>query len=340
MQRSTFSFKLPDELIAQYPSENRSDSRLLVYQRELGEASHQSFRDLPNYLTDKDLLVLNNTQVMNARLFGVKQTGGKCELLVERITSERTFLAHMKANKSLKVDQTFFITDNIPVTVIGRQANLFHCEVPESTLVTELLEEHGHVPLPPYIEREDKLEDKSRYQTVYAKHLGAVAAPTAGLHFDETLLKKISDKGVSIGYLTLHVGAGTFKPVQSNDINDHVMHSEWLSVDETLISQIKETKARGGRVIAVGTTVVRSLETLMRDNRELSPYQGDSDIFIYPPYEFKVVDGIVTNFHLPESTLIMLVSAFLGIEQAMSLYQLAIENKYRFFSYGDSSLLL
>ncbi len=338
MKRQDFYFDLPSELIAKYPHQKRAESRLLVFDRRAKKSTHQTFHHILDYLKPNDLLVMNNTKVMKARLFAKKKTGGKVELLVERISSDQSFIAHMRANKSLKIGDSCLIDEQM-IEVTGRSDNLFCCRLHGPKTIYQLMSAFGHMPLPPYIDREDEAFDEERYQTVYADKLGAVAAPTAGLHFDDELLKRIQQKGVAIGFLTLHVGAGTFQPVKVDDILSHQMHSEYLTVGERLITQIKQAKKNGGRVFAVGTTVVRSLETIASKGA-LKPFSGDTDIFIYPGFKFKCVDAIITNFHLPESTLIMLVAAFIGVEKAQEIYQQAINKKYRFYSYGDASLLL
>jgi S-adenosylmethionine:tRNA ribosyltransferase-isomerase len=281
--------------------------------------------------------VLNDSKVIPARLYGQKGTGGKVELLVERITDQYTFLAHIKASKALRAGGIIRLGQGHQLAILGREDDLFVCR--SNIEVLELLSLLGHLPLPPYITRQDETSDENRYQTVYAKYAGSVAAPTAGLHFDESVLSDLCSKGVNIAYVTLHVGAGTFRPVRCDNIKEHKMHSEYFSLGSELVAAVKSTKAAGKRVIAVGTTALRSLESAASDG-ELKPCSKDTDIFIYPGYQFKIVDGLMTNFHLPESTLLMLVSAFIGHEQAMELYQEAIRNEYRFFSYGDTSLLL
>ncbi len=338
MKKHDFYFELPSELIAQYPLANRSDSRLLFYNREQkNEYGHHQFRDIADFLNPGDLLVMNDTRVIPARLYGQKRSGGKVELLVERITGTNTFLAHIKASKALKAGGIIQLDQGYQLEVIERQDDLFLCQAPIAVL--DLVQRLGHMPLPPYITRHDELSDKDRYQTVYAKYEGSVAAPTAGLHFDETVLTKIKAKGVQIAYVTLHVGAGTFRPVRCDDIKDHKMHNEHFTVSADLCAQVEATKASGNRVIAVGTTALRSLESAAADGF-LKACSRDTNIFIYPGYQFKVCDGLMTNFHLPESTLLMLVSAFMGYPEAMALYQEAIAKKYRFFSYGDTSLLV
>ncbi|WP_321324665.1 tRNA preQ1(34) S-adenosylmethionine ribosyltransferase-isomerase QueA [Thiomicrorhabdus sp.] len=344
MKRQDFFFDLPENLIAQQPPKKRRDSRLLV----MSDASldHQlidaKFPDLLSYLQPNDLLVFNNTKVIPARLFGQKASGGKVELLIERVVDNKTLLTHIRSSRSPKPGTILTIEDAFDVEVIGRQDALFIVKVLAEQTALELVEEHGHMPLPPYIERkEDEEADKERYQTVYSQKPGAVAAPTAGLHFDNELMADIKAKGVDIGFVTLHVGAGTFKPVQVDDIAEHVMHSEYLEVLPGLVKQVETARKKGGRVIAVGTTSVRCLESAAKfsDTGKIAPYQGETDIFITPGYEFKEVDVLLTNFHLPESTLIMLVSALAGYERTMAAYQHAVENEYRFFSYGDAMLV-
>lgn len=339
MKRQDFNFELPSELIAQYPSEQRTESRLLVYEKQKQLISHQKFPDLLAYLNPNDLLVMNNTKVMKARLFGQKQSGGKVEILVERVLTGNQFIAHIRANKSPKADTVIELDADTSIVVTGRKENLFHCEMLGEESVLSVLDRLGHMPLPPYIDRDDESFDETRYQTVYAEKLGAIAAPTAGLHFDETLLAEIDARGIERAYITLHVGAGTFQPVKVDNIEEHPMHSEYLEVEKDLIEKVKATKAAGGRVIAIGTTVVRSLETI-GNKPDLKPFCGETDIFIYPGYEFTLVDGMVTNFHLPESTLFMLISAFVGTDEAKRMYQEAVDDRYRFFSYGDACLLL
>ncbi len=347
MKTRDFYFELPESLIAQHPLTDRSHSRLLHYNRKTKEKSHHAFRDLLDFLNPGDLLVMNDTFVIPARLYGRKATGGQIELLVERALDEHTFLAHIKASKAPKSGSHLFLTKEstalpdehiYPVEVIEKQEDLYFCRVLEGNVNT-LLDAIGHVPLPLYITRHAENTDTSRYQTVYAKHRGSVAAPTAGLHFDHALLNKLKEKEIHIGFVTLHIGAGTFKPVRVEQIDNHKMHKEWFDVSEELCEQIEKTKASGHRVIAVGTTALRSLESAARTGT-LKPTTGETDIFIYPGFTFRVCDGLITNFHLPESTLLMLVSAFIGHQEALELYQTAIENGYRFYSYGDSSLLL
>ena len=337
MNKQDFYFDLPPELIAQYPLANRCDSRLLTYNRQTGELGHNQFRDIADFLRPGDLLVMNDSKVIPARLYGHKSTSGKVELLVERITGEYTFLAHIKASKALKAGASIQLSPDYQLKVLGRQDDLFVCQA--NCNILELLNHLGHIPLPPYITRDDELLDEDRYQTIYAKYDGSVAAPTAGLHFDEFVLTRLRSSGVGVAYVTLHVGAGTFRPVRCEAIKEHKMHAEQYTLSAELCVAVQATKAAGNRVIAVGTTALRSLESAARDG-VLSPCSKDTDIFIYPGYEFKICDGLMTNFHLPESTLLMLVSAFIGHQQAMALYREAMNNGYRFFSYGDTSLLL
>jgi S-adenosylmethionine:tRNA ribosyltransferase-isomerase len=337
MNTQDFHFDLPPELIAQYPLDKRSDSRLLVYNRHKSSYGHHQFKDFADFLNPGDLLVMNNSRVIPARLYGSKSTGGKVELLVERVTGDDQILAHIKASKALKAGALIHLDQGFGLEVIDRQDDLFHCK--SSVPIMDLLNSIGHIPLPPYITRNDENLDKNRYQTVYAKYDGSVAAPTAGLHFDDQVLEKLVIKGVNVSYVTLHVGAGTFRPVRCEKIQDHKMHSEHFTISPELCEAVKATKKAGNRVIAIGTTALRSLESAAVSG-DLLPCSRDTDIFIYPGYQFKICDGLMTNFHLPESTLLMLVSAFIGHRQAMDLYQEAIDKKYRFFSYGDTSLLL
>lgn len=341
MKTSDFFFDLPDNLIAQEPLSERTASRLMVLNGQDGSVQHCQFTDILDLLDPKDLLVFNNTKVLPARLFGAKQTGGRVEILIERVRPDGTVAAHMRSSKSPKPGTAVFIAadeesdiSQYCVRVIDRDGALFILE-PEVGDWAEIMRLFGHMPLPPYIERADTEADKSRYQTVFAKHEGAVAAPTAGLHFDQHLLADIKAKGVASVEVTLHVGAGTFQPVRADNIEEHHMHSETIRVSEEVCAAVAACRARGGRVVAVGTTAVRSLESAALDG-ELKPYHGDTDIFLYPGKRFNVVDAMITNFHLPESTLIMLVSAFAGTEAVLNAYQSAVVNKYRFFSYGDA----
>jgi S-adenosylmethionine:tRNA ribosyltransferase-isomerase len=330
-----FSFELPEELIASYPLEQRSASRLLCLEGNSGELTHRHFSDVLELLTPNDLVVFNNTRVIPARLFGEKSSGGKVEVLVERVLDQHRVLAHVRSSRSPKPGAVLLLEGAAQATMVARHENLFELEFADETPVIDLLEQHGHMPLPPYMKREDQLEDRERYQTVYNSEPGAVAAPTAGLHFDEALLAKLDEKGIQKAFVTLHVGAGTFQPVKVERIEDHIMHAEYIEVDETVCEAVRATRARGGRVVAVGTTSVRSLESASQHG-EIQPFFGDSTIFITPGYEFKSVDLLITNFHLSESTLLMLVSAFAGYEHTMHAYAEAVNQKYRFFSYGDA----
>jgi len=338
MNVSDFHFDLPDELIARYPLRERSASRLLCLKGNGGDITHRCFTDLPDLLQPGDLLVFNNTRVIPARLFGKKETGGQVEVLVERVTGEHSLVAHVRASKALKAGQKVILEDGTCLHMTGRSDALFHLESEAGEPVLDMLERIGHMPLPPYVDRPDESADRERYQTVYAKESGAVAAPTAGLHFDEAVLEALKARGVESTFVTLHVGAGTFQPVRVERLDEHVMHSEIVHVPEEAVEAVNRARARGGRVVAVGTTSVRSLESASRGGY-LRPFRGETDIFIHPGYRFQTVDALVTNFHLPESTLIMLVSAFAGYEHVMQAYRDAIREKYRFFSYGDAMFI-
>lgn len=336
MRLSDFAFDLPDELIARHPLAERRSSRLLCLDGPSGALSDRHFADLLDYLRPGDLMVFNNTRVIPARLFGRKETGGQLEVLVERVLDEYRVLAHIRSSKSPKPGSRILLDGEGVAEMVARHDALFELRFAEPVL--PLLDRVGHMPLPPYIDRPDEEADRERYQTVYAKRQGAVAAPTAGLHFDQALLQAIADKGVATAEVTLHVGAGTFQPVRVERIEDHVMHQEWLEVGPEVVAAVEQCKARGGRVIAVGTTSVRSLESAARDG-QIKPFTGDTDIFLYPGKTFHVVDALVTNFHLPESTLLMLVSAFAGYPETMAAYAAAVAGGYRFFSYGDAMFI-
>ncbi|MEL7939157.1 MULTISPECIES: tRNA preQ1(34) S-adenosylmethionine ribosyltransferase-isomerase QueA [Pseudomonas] len=336
MRVADFHFDLPEALIARHPLAERRASRLLVLDGPTGALSHRHFTDLLEYLRPGDLMVFNNTRVIPARLFGQKASGGKLEILVERVLDSRRVLAHVRSSKSPKPGSKILIDGGAEAQMLQRHDALFELGFAEDVL--PLLERVGHMPLPPYIDRPDEDADRERYQTVYAERAGAVAAPTAGLHFDEGLLAAIREKGVDTAFVTLHVGAGTFQPVRVEKIEDHHMHSEWLEVGQDVVDAVAACRARGGRVIAVGTTSVRSLESAARGG-QLKPFSGDTDIFLYPGRPFHVVDALVTNFHLPESTLLMLVSAFAGYPQTMAAYAAAVAHEYRFFSYGDAMFI-
>ncbi|EJE8557078.1 tRNA preQ1(34) S-adenosylmethionine ribosyltransferase-isomerase QueA [Vibrio vulnificus] len=345
MQVSDFHFDLPDELIARYPQSERTASRLLQLNGNTGAVKDGSFKDVLELVQAGDLVVFNNTRVIPARMFGRKESGGKLEVLVERMLDEKRFLAHVRSSKSPKPGTLVFLgeEDQYSAEMVARQDALFELHLKADKTILEVLEEIGHMPLPPYIDRPDEDADKERYQTVYNQKPGAVAAPTAGLHFDNQLLEQIKAKGAEFAYVTLHVGAGTFQPVKVDNILEHHMHSEYAEVSQEVVDAIKATKARGGRVIAVGTTSVRSLESAaqesLKNGTELMPFFGDTEIFIFPGYQYQLVDCLITNFHLPESTLIMLVSAFAGYDHTMNAYQHAVTNQYRFFSYGDAMFI-
>lgn len=341
MRVADFSFELPDELIARYPMAERTASRLLTLDGDSGQLSDKHFTDLVDMINPGDLMVFNNTRVIPARLFGQKATGGKLEILVERMLDNKRILAHVRSSKSPKVDAIINLDGGYQMKMLARHDALFELVLLSELTILDVLEAVGHMPLPPYIDRPDEDADKERYQTVYNKNPGAVAAPTAGLHFDEHILSTLKAKGVNTAFVTLHVGAGTFQPVRVDDVVEHKMHSEWVNVPDDVVQQIAATKAAGKRVIAVGTTSVRSLESaaqasIKAGHDKLEAFTGDTEIFIYPGYEFQVVDAMVTNFHLPESTLIMLVSAFAGFDHVIQAYQHAVAQKYRFFSYGDA----
>ncbi|MFK5986477.1 MAG: tRNA preQ1(34) S-adenosylmethionine ribosyltransferase-isomerase QueA [Pseudomonadota bacterium] len=347
MKRSDFSFELPEQLIAQYPNPERTSSRLLAVDGVLASFSDSYFKHIGDLLKPGDLLIVNNTQVIPARLYGQKKTGGKIEVLMERVLSNNTAMVKIRSSKSPKVSSLLNLgTDQqrsgFEVAVIGREEDLFKIQLTKPSFsLFQLLEEFGHVPLPPYVKREDNSNDLQRYQTVYASEKGAVAAPTAGLHFDQALITQLKARGINFATITLHVGAGTYQPVRAENILDHKMHSEYIKIDNETADLINQTKKAGSRVIAVGTTSLRSLESSATFNPadNFLAYEGDSDIFIYPGYKFKVVDALITNFHLSESTLFMLVCAFCGLETMHKAYQHAIEEKYRFFSYGDAMFL-
>lgn len=335
MNKSDFFYELPSELIAQHPTKNRTGSRLLVLDKGTGKHQDNNFTDLIDHLNAGDLLVFNNTKVIPARLLGKKSTGAKVEVFVERLLDDQSAIVMLKTNKAVKLGlNVLFGDDQIQIT--ARKGMFFLVETQGS--LSEIMNQVGHMPLPPYIQRDDAATDQERYQTVYAKEKGAVAAPTAGLHFDEDLLKQIKTKGINSTYVTLHVGAGTFQPVKTDSIHDHIMHKEWLQVSSDVCELVKQTKRNGNKVVAVGTTAVRCLETAAASG-EIKEFTGDTNIFIYPGYEFKVVDSLLTNFHLPESTLIMLVSTLSNRKSIMNAYKHAVEEKYRFFSYGDAMLI-
>lgn len=337
LKLSDYDYHLPEELIAQFPPKVRGTSRLLAAVE--GKIHDHTFEDLIEYLNPGDRIVINNTRVLPARLYGHKETGGKVEIMIERVLSSTEALTQIKASKALKPGQLVLIDGEPMLKMASRDEAFFLLKTLNDAPLARLLETYGHLPLPPYITREDGDEDRSRYQTVFNKEEGAVAAPTAGLHFTEAFLDKIRNKGVEITEITLHVGAGTFQPIRAENLDEHTMHKEWIEVPEQAVNAIKATKEAGGRVIAIGTTVVRALESAAL-SRELKPFCGDTDIFIRPGFTFKVIDGLVTNFHLPKSTLLVLVSTFMGKRRIEEIYQHAVKERYRFFSYGDSMLLL
>lgn len=334
---SDFDYELPSELIAQTPAATRTSSRLL-HVDAAGGLHDSQFASLTQLLKPNDLLVFNDTRVMQARLLGQKATGGKVEVLIERITATDEALAHVKASKSPGPGSALRLADAVDVTVLGRADDLFVLKFDAPVL--DILEKHGTLPLPPYIEHQPDAQDLQRYQTVYAKEPGAVAAPTAGLHFDEAMFEQLEQLGIQRTFVTLHVGAGTFQPVRDGDLAKHVMHSEWYTVPDSTIQAIARARSKGGRVIAVGTTSVRALESAAKLDPTLTqPQSGDTRLFIQPGFEYKVVDAMITNFHLPQSTLLMLVSAFIGLGTMKHAYQHAIKERYRFFSYGDAMFL-
>ncbi|WP_213600792.1 tRNA preQ1(34) S-adenosylmethionine ribosyltransferase-isomerase QueA [Pseudoxanthomonas japonensis] len=338
MKKSDFHFDLPEALIAQSPLPERSASRLLVVPPGDAPFADRHVRDLPEFLRPGDLLVFNDTRVIPARLFGQKESGGRVEILIERLLPENAARAQVGASKSPKPGSRIQLDAGGEAEVVGRDGEFYQLRFHVPGALESWLQKAGRLPLPPYIQRAPGQDDDERYQTVFARELGAVAAPTAGLHFDDALLSALRDQGVEFGHVTLHVGAGTFQPMRVDNILEHHMHSEWLNVGAALVEQVRATRARGGRVIAVGTTVVRALESAMRDG-ELQPFAGETQIFIFPGYRIRSVDAMVTNFHLPESTLLMLVSAFAGKDRIMAAYAHAVREQYRFFSYGDAMLL-
>lgn len=338
MRTLDFDFYLPEALIAQHPTKNRSASRLLRLDGNTGSIQDAMFTNLLEALNSGDLLVLNDTRVIKARLFGEKLTGGKIEVMIERVVDAHHALAQIKASRAPKAGSKLVIAGKVEAEVIGRQEDLFLLQFNDSHEVMDILDLHGSLPLPPYITHAADADDETRYQTVFAKHAGAVAAPTAGLHFDDTMLNQLKAKGVNIAFVTLHVGAGTFKPVKTELIADHKMHSEIYTIPQATIDLIAATRTNGGKVTAVGTTALRALESAAQQ-QALQAGQGETAIFITPGYSFKVVDRLLTNFHLPKSTLLMLVSAFAGFENTMRAYRHAIEKQYRFFSYGDAMLI-
>ncbi len=341
MRTEEFDFDLPERLIAQHPPQRRGESRLLHVRGNTLTDRH--FSDLPGLIRQHDVLVLNDTRVLKARLYGEKESGGKVEVLVERILDEHHVLAQLRASKSPREGGRIVLAGAVPITVLGRDGEFYRLRFDSTEDVTELLERHGHLPLPPYITHAATEADEERYQTVFARQPGAVAAPTAGLHFDQAMLGALRAQGAEIAHVTLHVGAGTFKPVRAEHVREHAMHSERYAVPQETVDAIREARARGGRVIAVGTTSLRALESaaLMNepDGGGLAAGSGETNIFIFPGYRFRVVDVLLTNFHLPRSTLLMLVCAFGGMQEMLAAYRHAVEKEYRFFSYGDAMLI-
>lgn len=337
MKTEKFNYDLPEHLIAQYPLENRVDSKLLAC---IDGIEHKNFHDVLSYMDHGDLLVVNKTSVIPARLFGEKNTGGKVEIFLERFLSDFQTLVQIKSSRTPKENTQLvfsFEDKKFFATIKGRQDNFFVLDWEQDP--QNIFQLHGEIPLPPYMHRSAEKIDEERYETVYADSgkRESVAAPTAGMHFDDQLLNEIKNKGIDIGYVNLQVGAGTFQPVKTEFITEHQIHKELIEVDATLIEQVNQTKARGGKIIAVGTTSVRALETACQ--KDYKPFKGETQLFIYPGYEFKVVDLMITNFHLPKSSLLMLVAAFIGYEQMIDLYQVAIDKEYRFLSYGDAMIL-
>ena len=343
MKKSDFHYDLPRELIAQAPLAQRSASRLLVVDAARRAFADRQFTDLADYLRAGDLLVLNDTRVLHARLYGRKETGGAVEILIERVTGAHEALAQLGVSKKPREGSRIVLGDHSTVLVLGREGEFYSLRFESAEPLDKLLPRLGRMPLPPYIERESgageiDADDEIRYQTVFASKPGAVAAPTAGLHFDAPLLDALRERGIDFGYVTLHVGAGTFQPVRRDSLEEHVMHREWLNVGAELVEKMRRTRARGGRVVAVGTTVVRALESA-KHNGVVEPFAGETQIFIFPGYQITSIDALITNFHLPESTLLMLVSAYAGRELMLDAYRHAVERRYRFFSYGDAMLI-
>lgn len=336
MQLSDFDFNLPPELIARYPLAKRSESRLLCLSQQTDQFAHRQFHDVLDLLNEGDLLVFNDTKVIPARLFGTKNTGGHVEILVERILDDARILAQVRSSKPLRTGGYLSLANHEFLEIVGRTNQFYELRYNnKQATVLEMIEALGEIPLPPYMQRSPDDEDKIRYQTIYAKHKGSVAAPTAGLHVDEALLKKMQDKKIETGFLTLHIGAGTFAPVRIDNIHEHKMHAEYLEISADLCTKIAAAKARGKRVIAVGTTSLRALETASQSGT-IAPYQGETSIFIYPGYQFRCADALITNLHLPRSTLLMLVCAFGGFDKVMQAYHEAVKQAYRFYSYGDA----
>lgn len=338
MKTQDFDFRLPQELIAQFPPEVRRASRLLTLDGRDGALRDRLFSALPELMRPHDLMIFNDTRVIKARLFGVKETGGQVEMLLERVLDEKHALAQIRASKAPKIGSRITIREDAAFTVLERVGEMYKVRLESDMPLLEWLDKHGSLPLPPYITRPPSAEDEARYQTIYARKPGAVAAPTAGLHFDEAMLNELRARGVNMAYVTLHVGAGTFQPVRVEEVQEHRMHSEWYHVPQETVDAVAQAKAQGGRVLAVGTTSLRALESAAGGGTLQAGY-GDTNIFIIPGYRFRVVERLLTNFHLPKSTLFMLVCAFGGMLNMKLAYRHAVEERYRFFSYGDAMLI-
>lgn len=340
MLLSDFDFNLPQELIAQFPLSKRSSSRLLCLNKKTGDITHHYFKDLPDLLAPRDLLILNNTKVIPARLYATKPTGGKAEILIERILGNNKFTAQTKTSKTLKIGGKLILTEDTWLEITGRQDNnLLELSLHSPFDLNTILEKFGQIPLPPYIKRKPDINDQDHYQTIYAKHRGAVAAPTAGLHFDQELMQNLNKKNIQTEFITLHVALGTFQPVRVAKIEDHKIHHEYIDVPEMTCNQIIAKKKSGSKIIAVGTTSIRALETASESSK-IKPFQGNTNIFIYPGYKFRSADILITNFHLPKTSLLMLVCAFAGYKNTMNAYQEAIKERYRFYSYGDAMIIV
>jgi len=339
LKRQDFSYQLPGDLIASQPLENRTDSRLMVIDPRQ-PLSHRHVSDLPSMLREGDVVVANNTRVFPARLFGAKASGGRIEVMIERLMTDNSVRAFVKASKSPKEGSVLHMDGGFGLTITGRDGDLFLLESDPSIRILDMAEAHGHIPLPPYIKREDTASDRERYQTVFAKDAGAVAAPTAGLHIDESMIEAIKQQGATWCEVTLHVGAGTFNPVRVDDLSEHQMHGEWYNISPEVCATVQKAKDEGRRVISIGTTTMRCLEgSAAANGGTIREGSDETSIFITPGYRFNVVDVLFTNFHLPESTLLMLVSAFGGFDRMMGAYQEAVREQYRFFSYGDACLI-
>ena len=340
MQLTDYDFTLPDDLIARYPAAQRSGSRLLYCDRGKHVVSHQRFTDIVSLLQPGDLLVFNNTKVMQARLFGQKDSGGRVEILLERLCSNNEALVQIRASKSVKVNQWIHLNEHCRLQVLAKSEGFYRVRLQaDSQTFEQVLENLGEIPIPPYFARRAEAIDKERYQTIYSKQLGSVAAPTAGLHFDDAIFQQLEQRGINTAFITLHVGAGTFQPLRDNEIKENSLHSEMVVVDPIVCQQVMTAKKQGKRVIAVGTTTARSLESAMQDG-QLQPFSGETSLFIFPGYNFQCIDGLLTNFHLPKSSLLLLVAAFAGYDFMKQVYQTAITENYRFYSYGDAMLVI